>query len=215
MRRIILFCLVFLVATVGVAWAGTAAYKLVMSKDKELCTSMLKLFNEDMKKYGEIRYEEHPEFVRWESINGTQDRPYAKDCWQVLKSVFDINNDGTNDLVLRDRHCLQDVLNDSLYIFPADSQAAELITNPDAQVLASTKNKINFTGDVYYLRKGPKTKTGQLAAAIGGVLELQPFRKGQAFYISMTDLPQEWIVIAKYLHEEELEDICYFHGKSR
>ncbi|ULA62146.1 MAG: exported protein of unknown function [Nitrospira sp.] len=56
--------LVALLLTSGVAWAGQEAYRLMMSKDKELCKSALELFNADMKKYQEIRYQEHEIFTR-------------------------------------------------------------------------------------------------------------------------------------------------------
>jgi len=48
-RRVV-FAVVFLLITTGVAWAGKEAYKLVMSQDKQLCESMLAIFNADMKK---------------------------------------------------------------------------------------------------------------------------------------------------------------------
>src|SRR3989442_11171344 len=74
-----------------------------MSKDKELCTSMLKLFNEDMKKYGEIRYDQHEVFTRvsWQSVELEEDKgsffPY---CSVVQKAKVDVNNDGQDERVI-------------------------------------------------------------------------------------------------------------------
>ena len=69
MKRIIVLCVAVLFATVGVAWAGKEAYKLVMSQDKELCAHMLAIFNADMKKYRAMEYEQHKEFIVWERVD--------------------------------------------------------------------------------------------------------------------------------------------------
>ena len=99
MKRIVLSFVVLLLATAGAAWAGTQAYKLVMSKDKELCTNMLRLFNEDMKQYKEIRYDEHEVFtqVPWKVVDLGGD---GHGCIFLKNATFDINNDGKEDLVL-------------------------------------------------------------------------------------------------------------------
>src|SRR3989442_14241496 len=104
MRRIIVFFVVSMLVGAGVAWAGNAAYKLVMSKDKELCTSMLKLFNEDMKKYGEIRYDQHEVFTRvsWQSVEVEEDKgPFFPYCSVVQKAKVEVTNDGQEEWTLR------------------------------------------------------------------------------------------------------------------
>src|SRR5437879_200851 len=120
MKRVVLFSIVLLVATVGIAWAGKAVYKLVMSKDKELCMSMLNLFNDDMKKYSDIRYDKHEIFsqVPWKVVDLGGD---GHGCIFLKNATFDINNDGKEDLVLKTSMCLRDQLSDSLYIFSPDS----------------------------------------------------------------------------------------------
>jgi hypothetical protein len=207
-RRVV-FAVVFLLITTGVAWAGKEAYTLVMSKDKTVCTRMLAIFNADMKKERALMYEEHKEFVVWEPVD-TGELLLDKYCSQTLKQAFDINNDGTDELVIRRRHCFQSQLTDRLYIFPLDSNAVELLKDPNAHVLDTTGDRLEF--QTYELKKMPGTKAG---AQFPGVSRptLEPFIFGQTFYVSMTDLRQEFIVIAKYLHGEELDDVCYFRGK--
>ena len=204
----------FLVLTAGAAWAGKEAYKLVMSKDKELCTGMLKLFNEDMKQYKEIRYDKHDTFVRWEPVELGGNAPLAKSCSIFQKSKFDINNDGKEDLVVKWSACLRDQLTDSLYIHPADSDAFSNVTWQEHKALFNTQEKVELAEGRYYLKELPKGKKGELTPRIAGVLVLQPFMNGKTAYISMTDLHQDWIVIGKYKKADTLEDVCYFHGKS-
>jgi hypothetical protein len=65
----------------------------------------------------------------------------------------------------------------------------------------------------YELKKMPGVKSGALFPGIHTIITLEPLKFGQTFYVSMTDLRQEFIVIAKYLRGEELEHVFYFRGK--
>ena len=39
-----------------------------MSKNDNVCQHMLKLYNEDLKQYGQVKYDQHEEFkaIKWE-----------------------------------------------------------------------------------------------------------------------------------------------------
>jgi hypothetical protein len=215
MRRTILFFIVAMLVGTGAAWAGKAAYKLVMSKDKELCTSVLKLFNEDMKKHGVIKYDKHEMFTRvaWKSVDIGKE---ADVCLSLQHATLDIDNDGREDLVIKKRACLRSQLSDSLYIFPIESDVLiKLKPGPGGwEPLYGNSNKFDRTGEGYNLKDLDPAKNEGLPAAIAGVFTLQPFIWGKTTYVSMTDLYPEWIVIAKYLHEDKFKDICYFHGPS-
>ena len=103
MKRIMLLSLVFVLGGVAVAWAGKEAYTLAMSKDKVLCKSLLNLFNEDVKKHGELTYQ-HEAFTRiqWETITSIYDERYpAHSCDSLQRANFDIDNDGQSNLVLK------------------------------------------------------------------------------------------------------------------
>src|SRR2546422_4309367 len=43
---------------------GSHTYQLAMSRDRQLCRHMMKIFNEDLMKYGYEQYDEHEEFRR-------------------------------------------------------------------------------------------------------------------------------------------------------
>ncbi|BFU91118.1 MAG: hypothetical protein NTAFB01_23050 [Nitrospira sp.] len=199
--------LVVLLLTGGVSWAGKEAYKLVMSQDKKLCQHMLAMFNADLKKDGALLYEQHREFVVWKPVDTGGDRT-DKFCRQTLKQTFDINNDGTDELVIRRRHCFQSQLTDRLYIFPSNSNAAELLKDPNSRVLDTTPNHLEAM--TYDFKKWPGTKSGDLVPDLYRTITLEPFQFGQTFYVSMTDLRQELVAIAKYLGGEDRDDVCYF-----
>ena len=208
--RHIVFAIVLLCVTTSVAWAGKEAYKLVMSQDKQLCESMLAIFNADMKKERVLEYEKHKEFVVWEPVDTGRSQSDSY-CSHELKQTFDINIDGTDELVIRTRSCYQSQLTDSLYIFPLGSNIVELLKASTPHVSGTTGDKIAF--QTYELKKMPGVKSVAQAPGIYTIVTLEPFKFKGIFYVSMTDLRQEFIVIAKYLHGEELDDVCYFLGK--
>jgi hypothetical protein len=230
-HHFVIHCRTLFVA--GVAWAGAEAYKLVMSKDKKLCANMLNLFNADMKEYRQICYDKHEMFTRlgWQPVDVGKE-PYA--CGMYQYALFDINNDGKDELVIKTSHCLRDQLTDSLYIFPPNSKVLQDLKEPSSHPFDTVPDKLEFVGKggfEYDLKELPESEKEKLLEdirktlpksmkgldlkpGIGGVLVIQPFQIGKTIYISMTDLHQEWIVVGKYKQADTLEDLCYFHGKS-
>lgn len=176
------------------------SYTLVMSKDTKLCNAMLALYNEDMKAYKEINYDQHEIFTKiWEPV-------LDRGCLKYWRGIFDINNDSKGELVIKQSACLSGILTDSLFIYSSNSDV--LSVNPESGKLNPLKDTDNEFGehDVYYLRDLPKTSE----AWIGGHFVLNPFIWEGTSYISITDQMPRWVVIAKYKQSEELQDICYF-----
>ena len=209
--KIIILVIVAMLLGAGVAWAGTATYKLVMSKDKEVCSGMLKLFNEDLKKYGEIRYEDHNIFtvIKWEKMDGFGEDFKDRNCRRDRMARFDIGNTGKAKIVVKHSGCLRGNLSDDLYILDRDSESTSLQWSD----VFESKNKIHLTGEGYDLKQ-LLPEFNMMPQVIGGVGVLYPFLSGEVYYISMTDLRGELIVIGKYKQVQEVEEICYYHRKS-
>ena len=183
------------------------SYKLVMSKDPRLCKAMLALYNEDMRVYGRIRYDQHEMFTNiWKPVDLDEANHPTYGCLQLWRGIFDINNDGKNELVIKQSACLSGILTDSLYVYPSNSDVLNF--NPESGKLNPLKDTDNKLGEheVYYLRDLP----GASKAWVGGHLILNPFIWEGTSYISMTDQTPRWIIIAKYKQAEEKQDICYF-----
>jgi hypothetical protein len=188
-------------------------YELAMSKNQELCETVLNLYNEDMDSSGKIQYDMHEIFkaIRWQPFDLNEKKYPTYGCRYVKQAQFDMNNDGKDDLVVKYSGCFRDNLTDSLFIFPSDSDIL-LHLRPGQGGLAPlfhTSNKVDR--NIYALTQ---LKDGN-RPLIGGIFVLHPFIWESTSYLSMTDLRQEWIVIAKYKQAEELQDICYFHGPAR
>lgn len=208
--------LIFLLVMSSIAWAGKEAYTLAMSKDKELCETMLELFNSDTKKYREIRYQEHESFskVPWEKI-GVPSR-LAPSCQILQKAMFDINNDGRDELVIKLSACIHGQLVDSLYLFPLTSDILSKL-KPDQpgglSDLFTATDKVYQTGEVYALSELNSANTDGLKM-VTGIVKVNPLMWKKTTYLSITDLYPEWIVVAKYLQQEVFEDFCYLHAPS-
>lgn len=97
----ILFALVLILLS-SVCFADE--YVTVMCKKETLCQHMLKLYNEDLKKYGKVKYEHHKEFnwIKWED-KGIRLRPASEPTVvggiSAKIALFDINNDSKDEVI--------------------------------------------------------------------------------------------------------------------
>lgn len=101
MRRIFLILILVLLPSICLS----DEFVLVMSKEDNLCQHMLKLYNEDLKKYGKIKYDEHEEFnwIKWEEKQIRLRPPsYPQNIEEIHARItfFDINNDLKNDVIV-------------------------------------------------------------------------------------------------------------------
>ncbi|BBP01842.1 hypothetical protein [Sulfuriferula nivalis] len=233
--------LIFMLLLITNEAAEADPYVLVMSKEKELCDSMLKLYNKDMDTYGRINYDSHEVFtqINWLSIDSLNDDSYSF----VQRAIFDINNDGKNELVVKSTMQEFNYFNDVLYIFPMESNVLSKLKpgKGGLEALSSTPDFLfgNDTNYSYHLKNVPtllkeqilayklkhlpkylkKTNTEELRknfdhASIGGFFVLQPFIWHGTTYISMADRNPEWLVVGKYKQAKEIQDICYFYDQS-
>lgn len=176
-------------------------YKLIMSKDAKLCNAMLALYNADMKAVGKIGYQSHEMFRKIEWHADSRDS-------SLLYSIFDINNDGRNELVFRTTTGFHGINTDSYFIFPEHSDiSSKLSAGPGGLGALYQANDRIEGGEGYELNDSESP----IRASLDPYVVLQPFAINGTIYISMTDVRPQWIVIAKYLNANKLQDICYFH----
>lgn len=125
---------------------GSHTYQLAMSKDDKLCRHMLKLFNDDLAKYGYEQYGEHEEFkkIPWRDAQFSHESDRRIRYTPVKGALFDINNDGVKDFVVKWEASLSGVLRDGLYIL--DSEAASRAEKLVNRELFESKNKLDIGG---------------------------------------------------------------------
>jgi len=117
MKNIKILLILFLLFMPSLGFADE--YVLVMSKDDNVCQHMLKLYNDDLKKYGSVQYKLHSEFnwIRWmDKKIKLRPATYPNAVWDIdAKTVlFDINNDSQEELIVYSESTLS---NYEVYIY--------------------------------------------------------------------------------------------------
>jgi hypothetical protein len=201
------------VLTVGVIWAGCSdVFQLAMSGDKALCAKVLDLFNASVDGNGLLRYERGAfQAIGWRPLDLRGQPPKVRRCSTLEQAVFDLDNDGTDDLVVRTNFCMKGKPSDSLYVFPSDSDVLQRASWQDLNPLVSTPDKFERTGGTYPLTRFPKREAGSKPAVLNTLFALQPFRFEGHSYVSLTDASTEWVVVARYRGREQFDDLCYLH----
>lgn len=204
------FGILVFMTSAGVAWAGERGYQLVASRDSKLCARVLEVFRGDVDDRWRPRYQ-HEIFqqIAWNPVELKGQGPKTRHCSSLDKAVFDLDNDGRPDLVVKTTFCMKGSPSDSFYMFPADSPVLEHVNWQDLSPLLATPDKFERTGGVYSLTQLPAEETGVSRTPLTGVFTVQPFMLDGSAYVSLTDGRAEWTVIAKYLRGERFEDQCY------
>lgn len=225
-------------------FAQGVEYKLLMSRDDKVCTHMLALFNSDLKQYGYEKYDAHEEFrsIGWkkESIVRMEGDRQVMDT--VEAAHFDINNDGTKDVVFRRTDFYGGYERHILYIFPSIATSDKKWTLME---IAHSPGRISLYNQTYPLGqlspKGqikPKTKS-KVPPTATGLSVLEPFILHGTTYISMRALYElvgfdpahgfaRMHVITKYRQGKfgggpepnepqtgETQDICYYQVRTK
>ena len=215
-KKRLVFGLLLFMMSVGIAWAGERGYQLLAGRENKFCAKVLEALREDMDDRGRLRYQ-HEIFrqITWKSVELKGQGPKTRHCSSLDKAIFDVDNDGQPDLVVKTTFCMQGSPSDSFYIFPADSAVLEQANWQDLSPLLATANKFERTGGTYLLTQLPAEEPGVNRGPLTDVFTIQPFMLDGNTHVSLTDRRAEWTVIAKYLRGERFEDQCYLQKASR
>lgn len=205
---------------IGKRSVSSESYSLVMSKNDELCNHMLQMFNEDLKTYGwngDAHQEEHDEFrqVPWKFAQFSSVINGRIEYTDVEGALFDFNNDGAWDYVVRWKSSLSNARAD--LVFMLGSETVERKTDLNSKELGGAKNQIYLAGWWYNLTPP--------YSSIAGVRVLEPFIYHGTSYLVMRPLYEEMRTIfgytaitkyggGKFINREltgKMEDICYFN----
>ncbi|MCC6965839.1 MAG: hypothetical protein IT391_06090 [Nitrospira sp.] len=233
----ILFLLVVALAVPTGAVGDAYDFKLVMSQDKNLCPAISEVLSTEYSAIGIQDPPRHEWFVKWEPLSGLNEQfreePQFNDdhCSIYRWAMFDIDNDGQAELVIKWSACLGGIRSDHVYIFRSDEPREGISeTLLDRAPWDSTQGKvnrerllgqINYTGQWYELRKLPPFKDDRGHSqlhGIGGKVWIYPFMFGGQTYLNLHGL-SGMHVIARYKRPgkigEKLEDVCYVDRRKR
>ena len=202
-------------------------YTLLMSKDNELCNHMLQEFNDDLKKYGwngDKHQEEHEEFKRvpWQPARFLSVINGRTEYTVVEGALFDFNNDGVQDFVVREQGSLSNARADSLYLL--DAKAAKRANALTSNDLSNTKNQLAMAGYGYFYDQKNHLSEMDTHQGVFDPRVFEPFIYRGTSYLVMRGLFEEirtfsgYAVIAKYGGGKfvgkdvsgKMENICYF-----
>lgn len=188
-----------------------------MGRDSKLCVRVLEAFREDVDDRGRLRYQ-HEIFrqITWRPVELKGQGPKTRHCSSLDKAMFDLDNDGQQDLVVKTRFCMKGSPSDSFYVFPADSAVLEQANWHDLSVLLATPDKFERTGGRYPLAALPMSSVSSKEPPVLSMMfTVQPFIMDEKAYVALTDGRGEWMVIAKYLRGDRFEDECYLQIEGR
>jgi hypothetical protein len=194
-------------------------YTLLLSKDDELCNHMLKLFTEDLQKYprGSNQHEEF-DLVPWKPSRVSYERDGETRYLTVEGALFDFDNNGTPEFVVRNKGMLSSMRADSIDVL--DAEVAIRANDLTTKELIASKNQIRIAGSSYPM--SPPFDGHSEALWL-----LSPFiyRGVSYLYMQSPYEPEDYkgpmedvMVISKYgggrfVQREmtgKMEDVCYF-----
>lgn len=194
-------------------------YTLLMSKNDELCNHMLKLFTEDLQKYprGSNQHEEF-ELVPWEPARYSYEYGGRIEYTDVEGALFDFNNDGVLDFVVRDQSMLSSMRADLISMF--DGEMAKWAEELTAKEFYEAHNYIQIAGSTYPLSQPFEWQREAMWL-------LSPFIYHGVSYLYMQSVyepagyknaTEDVMLISKYgggrfVQRDmagKMEDICYF-----
>jgi hypothetical protein len=204
----------FLLAVPLIAAAGSI--ELMASKDKMYCEQVLKLFLMNLGGGSRFSLNTKPfSAIVWEPVSVAGVGPKARHCASLDKALIDLDNDGTQDLVVKTTFCMKGSPSDSFYVFPADSRVLEQASWQDMSPLLATSDKFERTGGTYPLTALQMAGLEQPVPVLSSVFTLQPFVVEEKTSVALWDTRGAWIVVAKYLRGDRFEDQCYFRSSPK
>lgn len=204
--------------------AYATEYKLAMSEEKAVCQVMLQFAKEGLLQTMQLEQPqgfEAPgfEFVKWSTIPHADS--FRSHNGNIEGALFDINNDGQLDWIVRIQWAIGGMYNHELLVY--EKQSGPLFQ--EAGFALQDENRADFRlalkGQLYLLKKIPKHKSKKgerYDYFIGSPPYLIPFQFNHTTYVLVAnpfELPEllpggrRFAAVVKYLESSQLQDVCY------
>jgi hypothetical protein len=221
MWRVVLVPIYLLVM---VATGLAASYEMLLNQNDKLCTTVLNLINEDLKRNETIRYDTHTIFadIKWKPISEVLRKGgwADDDCQKHRYAHFDFNNDGRVDIVVKMSGCADGHFTDKIFFLNVTHEVFPAFDFDDI-MSKSTGEFPPLDRLSWYILKTPLRGTqGKMPESVGGWNIIHPFLYNKLAYLAITDRGiegrsqfGEGFLIGKYKSSEELDEVCYFKQK--
>ncbi len=234
--RLICFIVLLAVMSFSEAHADNTYYALVMSKNDNVCQHMLSIYNEDLKQNGRLVLDTHQEYnsIKWDKdaqiMEG--DYLYSRSNQDAKISVFDINNDTRQEVVLFHRTYPSYSMAEKEYLRYFPYEMYEKIKTR-IEIMELLKHRIGDSlrakdGGPYILKDLPAQRIFYFEGkarpdvpynyiCISPYMYIRPFVYEGSSYVSVIgadyNVPFDetnLISIRKYKPDNTLEDVCYY-----
>lgn len=213
---------IFLLGMVGAGLAAT--YEILLNKDEKLCREIFQSVNEDLKKYGEVRYDQHELFktIEWEPLAEALGAKFKDEGCSVMRLArFDLNNDGRQDIVVKLSGCFRSRYTDSIYFLDGENSAfqtyrefSDIMENSIGRFPAADASALAGY-EVKELPPIEKTKDFIGYHGVAGWLTITPFIYHGTSYMTLTGDTKGSFLVGKYKTPTELEVACFFETTKR
>lgn len=221
---IVIVAMVWVLGGFPVLTAQAADYKLAMSEEKDVCQVMLQFAKEGLLQTMQLEQPKGFEapgfaFVKWATIPHADS--FRSHNGNIEGALFDINNDGQLDWIVRIQWAIRGMYNHELSVY--EKQSGPLFQ--EAGIALQDENRANFRltlrGQSYVLKEIPKhkSKTGErYPYTIASPPYLIPFQFYHTTYILVAnpfELPEllpggrRFAAVVKYPASSQLQDVCY------
>ena len=204
--------------------AYAAEYKLAMSEEKAVCQVMLQFAKEGLLQTMQLEQPqgfEAPgvEFVKWSTIPHADS--FRSHNGNIEAALFDINNDGQLDWIVRIQWAIGGIYNHELLVYEKRSEPLFQETGFALQDENRADFRITLRGQPYVLKKIPKHKTKKGDRNHYYIVSppyLIPFQFNQETYILVANpfvspemLPghKRFAAVIKSPASFQFQDVCY------
>jgi hypothetical protein len=201
-----------------------AGYKLALSEEPAVCKRMLDLSNKGLLKASTLDgstprpFSEELSFIEWKELDNLSEQlAYRKDS--LHSAIFDIDNDGQIDWVVKVDQFLSSLQSENLAVFRNHASPPKYDRGITIEDINKADVSINTTEQEYLLKKIPKHRykdDSQGFYSIRGGAFLVPFRYQNITYILWANPFEEalwegrkFTVVTKLSPKAELDDVCY------
>lgn len=192
--------------TIVPAMTAAASVEVTAFAEKQFCETVARLIGDQF-----VIESGLSRTIEWVPVELKGEGPTVRRCSSLDKTIIDLDNDGRADLLVKTTFCMKGEPSDSLYVFPAESSVLEETSWQDLSPLLSTHGKFERTGGIYPLT-ALRFDKGQTTPALTTTFSIYPFILEGTTYVGLTDGKREWLVVAKYMGEGRLEDLCYLRS---
>lgn len=158
-------------------------FRLDQSTDDAVCVPLQKMINADIQRYGKTQFSKHDEFVKWRPADESRFErgPSEKYDGSIEVAQVDLNNDGTQEEVVRTQWSLHGVFVDVLNVVPPSEGQKTSV----AGLVGSDQGIMFSFTDYWTKRRVRKYGADNVDWAFDGIASLDLFRmKGKTYLVA-------------------------------